>query len=98
MLRGEIWAYRPQGSPRQPLVVIVSNDGINQSTRSWLLCAPITTEDPADILAVPIPAHGWADASNISRFYRGWLAERVDVLDADTLEQLAAMLRAALDL
>ena len=98
MLRGEIWAYRPQGSPRQPLVVLISSDGINQSTRTWLLGAPLTDSDPGDILAVPIPGHGWADASNITRFYRRWLAEHVDTLDAETLEQLRTALRAALDL
>jgi hypothetical protein len=30
--------------------------------------------------------------------YRGWLAERVDVLDADTLDRLTTTLRAALDI
>jgi len=96
--RGEVWSYVPQGSPRQPLVVILSSDGINQSTRPWLLGAPITTEDPQDILSVPIEDHGWISAASLSRFYRGWLHERVDELDPPTLEQLAAALRAALDL
>ncbi len=98
MRRGEIWSYVPQGSPRQPLVVILSSDGINQSTRPWLLGAPIATEDPQDILSVPIENHGWVSTATLSRFYRGWLRARVDELDPPTLEQLAAALRAALDL
>lgn len=98
MLRGEIWAYRPSASPRQPLVVLISSDGINQSTRTWLLGAPIAVDDPQDILAVPVAGHGWADASNISRFYRRWLAERVGAIDAEALERLDSALRAALDL
>jgi hypothetical protein len=52
--QGEIWSYLPPGSPRQPLIVIVASDGINQSPRPWLLGAPITPEDPQDILAVPV--------------------------------------------
>jgi mRNA-degrading endonuclease toxin of MazEF toxin-antitoxin module len=96
--RGEIWSYVPPGSPRQPLVVIVSSDGINQSPRPWLLAAPITPEDPRDILAVPVEGHGWVSAGNLSRCYRGWLRDRVGELDSPTLERLAAALRAALDL
>ena len=98
MQRGDVWAYRPQGSPRQQQVVLVSSDGINQSGRAWLLGVPLTGEDPADILAVPVPDHGWADTGQITRFYRRWLAEHLDTLDADTLDQLNAALRAALDL
>lgn len=88
----------PPGSPRQPLVVIVSSDGINQSPRPWLLGAPVTAEDPQDILAIPVEDRGWVSAGNLSRFYRGWLAERVGALDPPTLQRLATALRAALDL
>ena len=98
MLRGDIWSYVPQGSPRQPLVVIVSSDGINQSTRTWLLGAPISTGDPQDILAVQVEGHGWVSAGNLTRLYRGWLRERVGELDAPTAEHLNSALRAALDL
>ena len=79
-------------------VVIVSSDGINQSSRPWLLGAPISQEDPQDILAVPIEGHGWVSAANLSRFYRGWLRERLGELDSSTLERLTGALRAALDL
>lgn len=98
MLRGEIWSYVPQGSPRQLQVVIVSSDGINQSTRTWLLGAPIAVEDPRDILAMPIDGHGWVSAGNLGRFYRGWLTERLGALDRSSVEQLDSALRAALDL
>lgn len=98
MRQGEIWSYVPEGSPRRPRVVIVSSDGINQSTRPWLLGAPITEDDPQDILAVPIEGHGWIAAFNLSRLYRGWLRERVDELDQPTRERVASALRAALDL
>jgi hypothetical protein len=98
VLRGEIWSYVPQGSPRQLRVVIVSSDGINQSTRTWLLGAPIAVEDPRDILALPVEGHGWVSAGNLGRFYRGWLTERLGVLDTATVERLDSTLRAALDL
>ncbi|HWR46005.1 MAG TPA: hypothetical protein VN327_00075 [Pseudonocardiaceae bacterium] len=78
--------------------MIVSSDGINQSSRPWLLGAPIMPEDPEDILAVPLQGHGWVSAGNLSRLYRGWLREHVGELDPPTLERLAAALRAALDL
>lgn len=90
MLRGEIWSYVPPGSPRQSLIVIVSSDGINQSSRPWLLGAPITPEDPQNILAVPLEGHGWVSAGNLSRHYRGWLRERVGELGPPPLERLAA--------
>jgi hypothetical protein len=98
VLRGEIWSYVPKGSPRQQTVVIVSSDGINQSSRPWLLGAPIAAEDPQDILAVPIEGRGWISAGNLTRLYRGWLTEQLDVLDQATLDGLDSALRAALDL
>jgi hypothetical protein len=98
VLRGEIWSYVPQGSPRHLRVVIVSSDGINQSTRSWLLGAPIAVDDPQDILALPVEGHGWVSAGNLGRFYRGWLSERLGELDRTSTEHLDSALRAALDL
>lgn len=98
MLRGEIWSYVPKGSPREQTVVIVSSDGINQSARPWVLGAPIATEDPQDILAVPIEGHGWISAGNLTRLYRGWLTEPLGQLDQATLDRLNAALAAALDL
>lgn len=98
MQRGEIWSYIPQGSPRRPLVVLLSSDGINQSARPWLLGAPIGRDDPEDILAVPITGHGWVSAGQLSCYYRGWLTERVGAVGAVASERLDAALRAALDL
>jgi hypothetical protein len=96
--RGELYAYEPQGSPRQQLVVILSSDGVNDSPRPWLLGVPVRVDDPEDILAVPIEHHGWADVALLTRFYRRWLAKRVDTLAPAVVERLDAALRAALDL
>jgi mRNA interferase MazF len=96
--RGELYSYEPHGSPRQQLVVIVSSDGLNDSSRSWLLGVPIRSDDPNDILAVPIDDHGWADVASLTRFHRRWLAKQIDALGAADVEQLDAALRAALDL
>ena len=98
MQRGEIWSYAPQASPRHQTVALVSSDGINQSPRAWLIGAPITDEDPQDILAVPIEGHGWASAGNLTRLYRGWLRQRLGHLDGETADRLDSALRAALDL
>lgn len=98
MQRGEVWAYTPRGVPRLRNVVLISSDGINDSARPWLLACELTGEDPGDILAVPVPEHGWVFAGNISRVYRAWLTERLDRVDSDTLDRLDEALRAALDL
>ena len=97
MQRGEVWSYVPKGSPRHQTVVIVSSDGINQSARSWLLGAPITAEDPQDILGVRIDSHGWTSAGQLSRLYRGWFSERLGQVDRETTDLLDYALRAALD-
>jgi hypothetical protein len=78
--------------------VIVSSDGLNESARPWLLGVPIRTNDPHDILAVSIEGHGWPDVASLTRFYRRWLAKRVDGLSPTVVEQLDTSLRAALDL
>lgn len=98
MKRGELWAYAPEGSPRRQRVVIISSDGVNDSTRPWLLGAPIAAVDPQDILAVPIGGHGWIQAHNLTRYYRPWLTEHVDTIDDQTRDRLDSALRAALDL
>lgn len=99
MRRGEIWRYRPKGPRGDRLILIVSGDGINtDDRRPWLIGVDILPHDPADLLAVPIPGHGWADASTVVRVYRRWLADRVDTLTPDTLDRVSISLRAALDL
>jgi len=98
VLRGEIWSYVPKGSPRRQTVVIVSSDGINQSPRPWLIGTPIVTEEPQDILAVPIEGYGWISAGNLTRLYRGWFTEQFGELGQDVRDRLDAALRAALDL
>jgi mRNA interferase MazF len=97
--RGELWIYYPHGSPqRRRTVVLISSDGINESSRQWLIAAEILDQDPQDILAVSVPQHGWVHAGNIGRIYRGWLAECVDVMGAEELDRLDTALRAAMDL
>ena len=98
MLRGEVWRYVPKGSPRQQTVVIVSSDGINQSSRPWLLGAPLTADDPGDILAVQVGTLGWVSAGNLTRLYRDWFSEQIGQLEQETLYLLDTALRAALDL
>jgi len=96
--RGELYTYEPQGSPRRQLVLIVSSDGVNDSARPWLLGVPVRADDPQDILAVPVDGHGWADVTSLTRFFRRWLAERVDAPAPEVVERLDSALRAALDL
>ncbi|WP_067673667.1 hypothetical protein [Nocardia miyunensis] len=98
MRKGELWIYNPHGSPRRRDIILISSDGINESPRPWLIAAELLDEDPQDILAVSIPGHGWVHAGNLGRIYRGWLVERIDAVQDDTLERLDTALRAAMDL
>ncbi|MFE5287699.1 hypothetical protein ACFRAQ_22255 [Nocardia sp. NPDC056611] len=98
MRRGELWVYHPHGTTRTRTIVLISSDGINESPRPWLIAAEVEAADPQDILAVPIPGHGWVHAGNLGRIYRGWLAERVAEVDTETAERIDTALRAAMDL
>ncbi|WP_194816394.1 hypothetical protein [Nocardia sp. XZ_19_385] len=98
MRRGELWTYHPHGSTRRRTIVLISSDGIHESTRRWLIAAEVLDADPKDILAVTVPGHGWVHAGNIGRIYRDWLAERVDEMSAEDIERLDTALRAAMDL
>ncbi|MTE14785.1 hypothetical protein [Nocardia aurantiaca] len=98
MRRGELWVYHPHGNTRTRTIILISSDGINESPRPWLIAAEVEAEDPQDILAVPIPGHGWVHAGNLGRIYRGWLDERVAAVDSETAERIDTALRAAMDL
>lgn len=78
-------------------MVIVSSDGINDSTRPWLLGIELRGRDPGDLLAIPVADRGWAYAGDLSRIYRAWVGARVDQLSSTTLARLDGALRAALD-
>jgi mRNA interferase MazF len=80
-------------------VVIVSGSGINaDDRRAWMLGVEIVDSDPQDLLAVPLPGRGWADASTIVRVFRRWLVEPVETLDPATVDRIDVALRAVLDL
>ena len=79
-------------------MVVLSSDGINDSSRPWLLGIELRALDPDDLLAVPVAGRGWADAGDLTRLYRGWTGQRLGALDPTTLERLDGAVRAALDL
>ncbi|MGH4016099.1 MAG: hypothetical protein ACRDSL_19680 [Pseudonocardiaceae bacterium] len=99
MRSGELRRYTRPSTPDQiRTVVILSSDGINESTRPWLLGVELRNRDPGDILAVPVTGHGWAFAGDLNKLYRAWIGDRIGELDTTTLSRLASALRAALDL
>ncbi|HKT05763.1 MAG TPA: hypothetical protein VJT31_40145 [Rugosimonospora sp.] len=98
MIRGEVWRYAPKGIPRERTVVIVSADGINNSSRPWLYGLEVVHEDPQDILAVQLPGRLWVNGTSLSRLWREWLCEHVGSLEDDAMEAVDAMLRTAIDL
>lgn len=99
MRRGEVWTYRPPtAQARERTVLLLSSDGVNESQRPWLLGTELLENDPQDILGVPIDSRLWVSTLYLTRLYRGWLVERVAEVGADTLDQIDAALRAALDL
>ena len=98
MRRGELRTYvRPSTPAQQRTVVIMSSDGINESTRPWLLGIELRDRDPGDILAIPV-AGRWAYAGDLTKLYRAWVGERLGELDPTTLARLNGALQAALDL
>lgn len=67
---------------RSPMVVLLGGAALVWLSGTWLSPAapgvhpetsgaPIATEDPQDIVAVPIEGHGWISAGNLTRLYRG---------------------------
>lgn len=79
-------------------MVILSSDGINESSRPWLLGVELRDRDPGDILAIPVADHGWVYAGDLTKLYRAWVSDRVGTLDTTTLVRINGALQAALDL
>ncbi|MGI8648597.1 MAG: hypothetical protein DLM55_11555 [Acidimicrobiales bacterium] len=98
MKRGEIWSYVPQGSPRKRTVLIVSANGVNDSTRRWFYAVEIVDSDPQDILSVRMSTQSWISGTSLTRVLRDWLTEPVGSVSEDIMDAVAAALRAALSL
>lgn len=98
MIRGELWRYAPKGSPRARTIVIVSADGVNQSSRPWVYGLDVVDDDPGDILAVHLGDGRWISGTSLSRLWREWLVERLGTIDGETEGSIDGMLRGALDL
>jgi hypothetical protein len=97
--RGDLRRYvRPSSPEVQRIVVILSSDSVNGSTRPWSLGMELQRRDPGDILAIPVAGHGWAYVRDLTRLYRAWTGERVGQLDELTLARLTSAVQAALDL
>jgi len=98
VIRGDLWRYVPKGSPRERTVLIVSADGVNDSTRRWVYGMEVVSDDPQDILSTHLPDGRWINGTSLTRLWRGWLTEYLGRIDPDTQEAVDAMVRGALDL
>ncbi|MGH3546148.1 MAG: hypothetical protein ACRDPW_09525 [Mycobacteriales bacterium] len=98
MKRGEIWSYAPLGSPRRRTVVVVSADGVNDSTRRWLYTVELVDTDPQDILSVKISDERWISGMSLTRALRDWFDEPTGSVDRESMDALDAVLRGALAL
>lgn len=101
MRRGEIWRYEPVAArPGLPtLRLIVSADTINANDDLPIVLAlHVVGDDPGNLLAVRVGDHGWARALSIEPIMRRRLVERVDLVDAADMDQVASALRAIQDL
>lgn len=99
MRRGELRRYVRPSTPEVPrIVVILSSDSVNSSSRAWVLGMELQPRDPGDILAIPVAEHGWAYVRDLTRLYRAWIGEPVGHLDEFTVARLTSAVRAVLDL
>lgn len=100
MRRGEVWRYQPVAirPGASTLRLIVSADAVNTADLPVVLAVHIVPDDPDSLLAVRVGEQGWARALSIEPVMRSRLVERVAVADAETMEHLAAALRAVQDL
>lgn len=98
MIRGDLWRYDPKGSPRQRTVLIVSANGIGNSTRRWVYGLDVVDSDPGDILSVRLADGRWVNGTSLSRLWRDWLTEQVGTVDDDVRDAVDGLLRTALDL
>jgi mRNA-degrading endonuclease toxin of MazEF toxin-antitoxin module len=77
----------------------VSADGINVAEALPIVYGlHVLDSDPGELLAVEVSPWGWASALTLERVMRRRLVERIGTVSDETLEQVNASLRAALEL
>jgi mRNA-degrading endonuclease toxin of MazEF toxin-antitoxin module len=99
-VRGEIWRYRlALARPGvSDLRLVVSAAAINDNEDlPVVLAVHVVDDDPGGLLAVRA-MDGWASALTIEPVLRGRLVERLGRVDAETMDNMSAALRAAQDL
>jgi hypothetical protein len=79
-------------------VLIVSANGIGNSTRRWVYGLDVVDSDPGDILSVRLADGRWVNGTSLSRLWRDWLTEQVGTVDDDVRDAVDGLLRTALDL
>jgi hypothetical protein len=97
--RGELYTYVRPATPtnRRTVLVLAGNDVI-RPTRPWVLGIEIRSDDPEDLLAVPLGDGRFAYAGDLGRLYRAWFGRRAGRVDPLTLTRIDTVLRVALDL
>lgn len=101
MQRGEVWRYDPAVFRRgqSTLRLIVSARAVNDDPGlPVVLGLHVLDGDPGGLLAVRIAGHGWASALTVEPVLRSRLLEHLGTADAETMDDVAAALRAAQEL
>ncbi|WP_107661129.1 hypothetical protein [Nocardia suismassiliense] len=101
MRRGEVWRYEVQ--THNWLTGLVSAQSVlDQEARRVLYGVRVSTDNPIDVLAVEVTIDGrtcWLNMGDgLEKLRRGCLTERIDALDAATMETVGMRFRAAMDL
>jgi mRNA-degrading endonuclease toxin of MazEF toxin-antitoxin module len=98
MRRGEIWRVLVLGRSERT-VVVVGHDRVTAG-RPDVLCVQVDTSKTfgADLVTVELDGVGAARAYTVGPLSKASFVERLDTVDAATLEQLDIALRATLDL
>lgn len=103
MRRGELRIIHSRVTGRDQHALIIGNDALNESaTTGWAITAPIDTTgaSPDILVTVPItqPIDGVIRLDSITAVRKDRIGELAGRVTADTMEEVAIALRAALDL
>ncbi len=100
--RGELWRLETPISAANRVVLIISDTDFDRHRNQVLTCDVISTDPGGPPLTVRLddsdPVAGWVVGPQIASTFKGYLAEPLGEVHANTMMQVDAVLRAVLRL